>query len=98
MVKRGRDGAIAIGHQPDARDEKVYVVPTVVGETEDLNIVDTIGAGDNFDAGFLRGFLLDRALEDCLSLGARCAAASLGAMGGIEGQWRHNVADDGKAA
>jgi sugar/nucleoside kinase (ribokinase family) len=90
VVKCGARGVMAFknGHE----------IAAVEPESLELEPVDSTGAGDNFDAGFLRGYLLDRALEDCLRLGSRCAAASLGALGGIEGQWRHNVADDGKAA
>jgi sugar/nucleoside kinase (ribokinase family) len=90
VVKCGARGAVAFKNGQE--------IAAVEPESLLLEPVDSTGAGDNFDAGFLRGFLLDRALEDCLRLGARCAAASLGALGGIEGQWRHNVADDGKAA
>jgi sugar/nucleoside kinase (ribokinase family) len=90
IIKCGARGAVAFRNGQE--------VAAVEPESLLLEPVDSTGAGDNFDAGFLRGYLLDRALEDCLRLGSRCAAASLGALGGIEGQWRHNVADDGKAA
>jgi sugar/nucleoside kinase (ribokinase family) len=90
VVKRGARGAVAFKNGQE--------IAAVQPESLLIEPVDSTGAGDNFDAGFLRGYLLDRALEDCLRLGARCAGASLGALGGIEGQWRHNVADDGKAA
>lgn len=55
------------------------------------HIADTVGAGDNFDAGFIRGWLLDWELDDCLRLGSECARASLAAGGGIEGQLRRNL-------
>jgi ribokinase len=90
VVKCGASGALAFKNGQE--------IAAVVPESLVAEPVDSTGAGDNFDAGFLRAFLLSRALEDCLRLGTRCAGASLGALGGIEGQWRHNVADDGKAA
>jgi sugar/nucleoside kinase (ribokinase family) len=90
VIKCGARGAVAFRNGQE--------VAAVEPESLLLEPVDSTGAGDNFDAGFLRGYLLDRSIEDCLRLGSRCAAASLGALGGIEGQWRHNVADDGKAA
>ena len=37
-------------------------------------VVDTTGAGDLFAAGFLFGHVRGRPLEDCLTLGAICAA------------------------
>jgi len=89
VIKCGARGAVAFKNG----QEIAAMAPDLLVEP-----VDSTGAGDNFDAGFLRGFLLDRKLEDCLRLGTRCAGASLGALGGIEGQWRHNVDDDGKAA
>ncbi len=37
-------------------------------------VVDTTGAGDLFAAGFLAGFTRDRPLDECLRMGAICAA------------------------
>jgi len=51
-----------------------------------LSIVDTTGAGDNFDAGFIRAWLLGYDIDFSLRLGHRCASSSLGALGGIRGQ------------
>jgi len=90
VIKCGARGAVAFKNGQE--------IAAMAPESLLVEPVDSTGAGDNFDAGFLRGFLLNRTLEDCLRLGTRCAGASLGALGGIEGQWRHNVADDGKAA
>ncbi|MCW5980145.1 MAG: carbohydrate kinase family protein [Bryobacteraceae bacterium] len=78
VVKRGRDGAMAF------QNGRRWEIAPDSGEA--LAIVDAIGAGDNFDAGFLRGWLLRRSIEECLALGARCAVASLQGAGGIEGQ------------
>ena len=49
-------------------------------------VVDTVGAGDNFDAGFLWAWLRGRDVDECILLGHRCAVASLAAAGGIRGQ------------
>jgi sugar/nucleoside kinase (ribokinase family) len=54
-------------------------------------VVDSIGAGDNFDAGFIRAWLLGRSIDECLTLGHRCAVASLGKTGGIEGQLQEDI-------
>ena len=49
-------------------------------------LVDTTGAGDSFDAGFLRAWLERRPLEEALALGAACGAISTRASGGTCGQ------------
>jgi len=76
-VKRGAEGAVAF------RGTESW---TVRPEASETRIVDSIGAGDNFDAGFLRAWQLGWDADSCLRLGARCGAASLSAAGGIAGQ------------
>jgi ribokinase len=51
-------------------------------------IVDSTGAGDNFDAGFLHAWMNGAKVEECIALGHRCAVSSLSAPGGIQGQLR----------
>jgi len=46
--------------------------------------VDTIGAGDSFDAGFLRAYLLSRDIVTCARAGNITGALSTQASGGIE--------------
>lgn len=46
--------------------------------------VDTIGAGDSFNAGFLHKFILHRSLEECLEYGNAVAALSTTRAGGTE--------------
>ena len=46
--------------------------------------VDTVGAGDSFNAGFLHNFILRRSLEDCLEYGNAVAALSTTRAGGTE--------------
>ena len=48
--------------------------------------LDTTGAGDSFDAGFLTGWLGGWSLLDCLSLGAVCGALSTLGIGGTATQ------------
>jgi sugar/nucleoside kinase (ribokinase family) len=51
-----------------------------------VQVVDTTGAGDSFDAGFLHAWLRGRALRDCLRFGAACGALSTRGMGGTATQ------------
>jgi sugar/nucleoside kinase (ribokinase family) len=80
VVKRGSEGATAF--QAGQRWE----LGPVPEEERPLEVADSVGAGDNFDAGFLRGWLLGRDVPECLRLGGRCARASLRASGGFRGQ------------
>ena len=49
-----------------------------------VKVVDTMGAGDSFIAGFIQGLLLNKSLYECLSLGAENASATLKYMGAWE--------------
>lgn len=46
------------------------------------SVVDSIGAGDSFDAGFIHAYLLGRSWKDCLELGAVMGALNTTAAGG----------------
>jgi 2-dehydro-3-deoxygluconokinase len=47
--------------------------------------VDTVGAGDGFDAGFVAGWLRGFPLPRCLALAARIGAAAVAVAGDWEG-------------
>jgi sugar/nucleoside kinase (ribokinase family) len=51
-----------------------------------MQVVDTVGAGDNFDAGFIYGFLHGWSLEKTLQLGIACGSLSTQSAGGTGGQ------------
>ena len=51
-----------------------------------VDVVDTVGAGDAFDAGFLLGFLKKWPLEKTLRLAVACGSLSTRKAGGIAGQ------------
>ncbi|HME51631.1 MAG TPA: sugar kinase [Candidatus Lokiarchaeia archaeon] len=77
VVKRGKDGATV-----HAGDE-AYSVPAIK-----VPVVDTIGAGDSFDAGFVFGFLNNRPLDECARIGCICGSLKTREAGGVKGQPR----------
>jgi sugar/nucleoside kinase (ribokinase family) len=58
----------------------------VRSESIPTNVVDTTGAGDSFDAGFLAGRLNGWSLDRCLALAVACGSLSTRAMGGTAAQ------------
>jgi sugar/nucleoside kinase (ribokinase family) len=48
--------------------------------------VDTTGAGDSFDAGFIAARLDGRSVDDALAYAVACGSLSTRAAGGTEGQ------------
>lgn len=75
-VKCGADGALAA--DPDGA---ITRMPAIAVDT-----VDTTGAGDSFDAGFLAAWLAGRPLRDCLAVGVACGSLSTRRVGGTAGQ------------
>jgi sugar/nucleoside kinase (ribokinase family) len=71
VVTRSADGAVAV-----ANGQRAQVAAEPI-----QRVVDTTGAGDQFAAGFLFGHVRGRALEECLRLGAICAAEVIGHYG-----------------
>lgn len=73
VVKRGRHGARVYEQGRIADVAPLSVVP-----------VDTIGAGDSFDAGFLHAYLLSKDTVTCARAGNITGALSTQASGGTE--------------
>jgi sugar/nucleoside kinase (ribokinase family) len=74
-VKRGLRGAVArVGDT------------TVSAETLPVPVVDTTGAGDSFDAGFIYGYLAGWETDRALRLACVCGALSTRAAGGTPAQ------------
>jgi sugar/nucleoside kinase (ribokinase family) len=71
VIKLGADGALAW-----SKDKRVYMpgIPATV--------VDTTGAGNNFDCGFLYGLLHGYSFDVCLRCGNFCGSRSTTAHGG----------------
>ncbi|RWN58278.1 carbohydrate kinase [Mesorhizobium sp.] len=93
VVTHGSEGAIGY-----TRDHKVTVVP------DKVEVVDTVGAGDTFNAGILASLheqgllskeaianLSDDAIHKALALGAKAAAVTV-SRAGANPPWRHEIA------
>ncbi|WP_433174669.1 carbohydrate kinase family protein [Actinoallomurus sp. CA-150999] len=75
VVKRGRRGVVARSGTEIIGARGPEVAP-----------VDTVGAGDGFDAGFLAGWLTKGDLAHALAWGCACGALSTRAAGGTAAQ------------
>jgi sugar/nucleoside kinase (ribokinase family) len=75
VVKRGGRGALARSGDVLLNARGPAVTP-----------IDTVGAGDGFDAGFLAGWLASGDLSQSLAWGCACGALSTRATGGTAGQ------------
>ncbi len=53
---------------------------------EKVSVIDTVGAGDSFDGGFLFGFLNGWTMEKCLKAGLYCGSMNTTRAGGTDGQ------------
>ena len=93
VVTHGSEGAVGY-----SREHKVTVMP------EKVEVVDTVGAGDTFNAGILAslheqglltkaeiGGLSEEAIRQALALGAKAAAVTV-SRAGANPPWRHEIA------
>lgn len=74
-LKQGAEG-VTLGFK--TWDNHVPVFPTE-------KVIDTVGAGDAFNGGFIYGLLNAFSLEDCATLGTIVASRSLACRGPLEG-------------
>jgi sugar/nucleoside kinase (ribokinase family) len=56
----------------------------IKAEGKSVEVVDTVGAGDSFDSGFLHKFVHGSAWEECLRFANQTAAYSTTKAGGVE--------------
>ena len=75
VVKRGAEGAVSLDGATTIRAAAPPAAP-----------VDTIGAGDSFDAGFVFGRLQGWPIPRCLALATACGSLSTRAAGGVAAQ------------
>ena len=74
VVKRGIKGAILF-----YKNNQIEI-PAFLNK----EVVDTIGAGDSFNAGFIHAFIQKRSLEDCMKMGTIAGAINTTAAGGTK--------------
>jgi len=75
VIKRGRRGATAIVDGATVSRTGFKITP-----------LDTTGAGDSFDAGFISAYLRKEPLAECLRIANACGALSATRVGGTAGQ------------
>jgi len=73
VVKLGRKGALA------QKGSQRFTAPS-----KEVVAVDTVGAGDSFDAGFLHEYVRGSAVQICLASGNQAGALSTTRAGGTE--------------
>jgi len=83
IVKLGAQGCLAL-----SRGDAVHMPAFAV------DAVDSTGAGDSFNAGFLHAWLRGRSLQDCMRQGAACGALSTLGLGGVASQPSARQLDD----
>ncbi len=74
VIKMGKTGAMAI------KNGEKFFAPAYT-----VKAVDTTGAGDSFNAGFIYGFLQGLPMEECLKCGNGCGSLSVTKLGGNTG-------------
>lgn len=74
-IKLGAEGALGACNGEETRVASILV-----------DVVDTVGAGDSFDAGFLYGYLNRWSLQESLKLACVCGGLSTQRAGGTAGQ------------
>ncbi len=74
-LKLGARGAVAV-----TKSERVML------PAPHVRVMDTIGAGDSFDGGFLYGYLNGCSLEKSLEYGIICGSHNVSQRGGYDGQ------------
>jgi len=73
VIKRGSAGALA------RRGSELFSAPPLASA-----LVDAVGAGDSFDAGFIHQYIRGAKIEDCLKFGNIAGALSVTRAGGTE--------------
>ena len=76
VVKMGKEGAIG----------KMVNKPQALAPSVEVDVVDTVGAGDSFDAGFIYGYLKQFDLMHSIQIAIVCGSLSTRKPGGTSAQ------------
>jgi sugar/nucleoside kinase (ribokinase family) len=82
VVKRGGNGASVF------TGKKEYSTTVRDHWKEEVRVVDTTGAGDSFDGGFIYEWLREADPEQCLRTGVLCGTSNVLGVGGIQSQYK----------
>lgn len=77
VITLGKDGSRI--YQRDRRSIETLKLPPIPVE----KVVDPTGAGDNFKAGFLVGYMRGRSITECVQIGSEMGATCVMQKGGI---------------
>ncbi len=69
------------GHKPSYYVQQQQVLSFTTPKVD--NVIDTTGAGDAFNAGFIRAYIEQKPLEDCFKAGQSLAGKVIGHKGAI---------------
>jgi sugar/nucleoside kinase (ribokinase family) len=83
LVQRGPGVAVKLGANGAAAR---FGAESARAKSLPIEVVDTVGAGDSFDAGFIYAYLANWELPRALRLAAVCGALSTRAVGGTAAQ------------
>jgi len=75
VIKMGERGAKAFSKGKKYQAEALKV-----------KVVDTVGAGDSFNGGFVWGFLRGKSIAECLKAGCICGSLNVTSSGGTKAQ------------
>ncbi|MFV0519725.1 MAG: carbohydrate kinase family protein [Lachnospirales bacterium] len=75
VVKMGAKGCIVVENKQE-----------YIGNAFNVQeVVDTTGAGDSFNAGYIYGFLNKKSIEECMAYASACGSICVQNVGGIQG-------------
>jgi len=72
VIKRGNKGSIVV------QDNNLFDLPSFLNE----KVIDTVGAGDSFNAGFIFKYIKNENISECQKFGNLAGAVSTTAAGG----------------
>ena len=81
LVKASKKGSISICTRGSKGSTLCKGDELFNSKAFDVNVVDTTGAGDNFAAGFLYGYINNYSLDKCSKFGNYCAAETIKIIG-----------------